>query len=207
MTKTNIPYFTLRLLTVFSYFLPFVFYLSTCTDDLTGKDAYNKADAIKNEKSENQFKLDRITSFIATVDTITVNREAAMTELLENIKVDYNTVDKSLNPNEDLEMKIYFPTKYSLSAIGTIVLHKDTLGKILIGFSVFISLITLIFWAIIDRNKIAIYLFSVNILAVLVFIVDSYFSNVTLLFGTWTLLFILTTQLLTEIQARKKPNH
>lgn len=207
MTKTNIPYFSLRLLTVFSYFLPFVFFLSTCTDDLNGKDAYNKEDAIKNEKSENQIKVDKITSVIATFDTITVNKDAALTELIERINIEFNSTDNVRNLSENLETKIYFPTNYSLSAIGVIVLHKDLLGKILIGISIFISLITLLLWVIIDKKKIAIYLFASNISLITVFIIDCYFSNITVLIGTWTLLFMLFAQLLTEIQTRRKANH
>ncbi len=81
MTKTNIPYFSLRLLTVFSYFLPFVFYLSTCSSDPTVKDAFNKEDAIQNEKNEQQIKLNSINSFISVWGFETVSTEILITKL------------------------------------------------------------------------------------------------------------------------------
>ncbi len=207
MTKTNIPYFSLRLLTVFSYFLPFVFYLSTCTSGPKEKNAYNKEDAIQNEKSEHQIKLENINSFISSIDTVTVDKSAAMTELAERINTEFAGTDNVSNLNENFETKLYFPTNYSLSAIGTLLLNKTLLGKILIGISIFISLITLLLWVVIDKKKIAIYLFTANILTITVFIADCYISNISLLLGVWTLLFLLTMQLLTELQARKKANH
>jgi hypothetical protein len=206
MTKTNIPYFSLRLLTVFSYFLPFVFYLSTCSSDPTVKDAFNKEDAIQNEKNEQQIKLNSINSFISAIDTTTVNKSEALTELAEKINKEFYSTDNVNNLNESFENIIYFPTNYSLSAIGTILGYKNLLGKILISISIFLSLISLFLWVLIDKYKIAFYLLSLNILTTTAFIIDCYVSNVSVLVGAWTLLFLLTMQLLTEIQTRKKAN-
>ena len=141
MTKTNIPYFSLRLLTVVSYFLPFVFYMSTCSSDPTVKDAFNKEDAIQNEKNEHQIKLSSINSFISVIDTTTVNKSEALTELAEKINKEFYSTDNVNNLNENFENIIYFPTNYSLSAIGTILGYKNLLGKILISISIFLSLI------------------------------------------------------------------
>lgn len=206
MTKTNIPYFSLRLLTVFSYFLPFVFYLSTCSNNPNIKEAFNKEDAIQNEKHEHQIKLNSINSFISTIDTITVNKSDAMTELVERINNEFYSTDNVNNLKENLDNIIYFPTNYSLSAIGTIILYKNLLGKILIGISIFLSLMSLFLWVLIDKYKIAFYILSLNIFTITAFIIDCYVSNVSVMAGSWTLLFLLTMQLLTEIQTRKKSN-
>ncbi|MES2514389.1 MAG: hypothetical protein V4580_09595 [Bacteroidota bacterium] len=130
-----------------------------------------------------------------------------MAELAERINHEFHNTDNVNNLNGNFKSIIYFPTNYSLSAIGTIIGYKNLLGKILIGISIFLSLISLLLWVLIDKYKIAFYLLSLNIFTITAFIIDCYVSNVSVLAGTWTLLFLLMMQLLTEIQTKRKASH
>lgn len=202
--KNNIPYFTLRLLTVFSYFLPFVFFLSTCTDVLNTKEAFNKNDAIENEKEENENKVRAINNFILSIDSAGVNKEMVLNELVAKINLEFHTTDNIHNLSRDWELGIYFPTNYSLSAIGVLVFHKSTFGKILIGISILGSLVSLFLWFLVVKFKLALYLLIGNITAILLFIIVCYFSDITILCGNLIVLFLLIMQLITEVYDKKK---
>lgn len=56
MFNINLPYLAIRLLTVACYFLPFIFFLSTCTDG-NSREAYNITEAMVNEKEKYVFLL------------------------------------------------------------------------------------------------------------------------------------------------------
>jgi hypothetical protein len=170
-SSLNIPYFSIRLLTLLSYFLPFIFFLSTCSAPLSNDMAFNKEDAIKNENVKN-----------------------------------YNRTDNIANLERGKENLVIYPTDYSLSGIGCLLLYKNTMGKIAIGISIALSFLTLFFWLLINKRKLGIYFIIGNITMILVFIIDSFVSNVDLLYGVWVLLFLLTVQLLTEIKNLKNTN-
>ena len=200
----NIPYFSIRLLTLLSYFLPFIFFLSTCTSDSVSKDAYNKEDALKNEyeKSNNS-----IHGIYAIIDSINPNHsEIEFENLRSQINMVYLNSDNIINLKEELKTKIIFPTNYSLSGIGSILIYKNTMGKIAIGISIALSFLTLVFWLLINKRKLGVYFITGNIMMILVFIIDSFVSNVDLLFGVWVLLFLLIIQFLTEIKNLKNTN-
>ena len=192
----NIPYFSIRLLTLLSYFLPFIFFLSTCTSDSVSKDAYNKEDALKNEyeKSNNS-----IHGIYAIIDSINPNHsEIEFENLRSQINMVYLNSDNIINLKEELKTKIIFPTNYSLSGIGSILIYKNTMGKIAIGISIALSFLTLVFWLLINKRKLGVYFITGNIMMILVFIIDSFVSNVDLLFGVWVLLFLLIIQFFCE---------
>ena len=200
----NIPYFSIRLLTLLSYFLPFVFFLSTCTSDSVSKDAYNKDDALKNEyeKSNNS-----IHGIYAIIDSINPNNsEIEFENLRSQINMVYLNSSNIIYLKEELKTKIIFPTNYSLSGIGSILIYKNTIGKIAIGISITLSFLTFVFWLLINKRRLGIYFITGNITMILIFVIDSFVSNVDLLYGVWVLLFLLIVQLLTEIKNLKNTN-
>jgi hypothetical protein len=200
----NIPYFSIRLLTLLSYFLPFVFFLSTCTSDSVSKDAYNKDDALKNEyeKSNNS-----IHGIYAIIDSINPNNsEIEFENLRSQINMVYLNSSNIIYLKEELKTKIIFPTNYSLSGIGSILIYKNTIGKIAIGISIALSFLTFVFWLLINKRRLGIYFIIGNMMMILIFVIDSFLSNIDLLYGVWVLLFLLIVQLLTEIKNPKNTN-
>lgn len=201
----NISNFTIRLLTLFSYFLPFVFFLSTCTSEMTSSEAFNKADAISNEKEKIDYRLSSFDTLFNKIDSNNVNY--MLTEARARVKHFYSTSDNISHLNLDIQYRLIMPTDYSLSAIGSIWFHKNIFGKTAISISLALSLILLIFYRVLDKRKIAFQTISANIIVLIVFIADNVLSNVTTLYGTWTLLFLLLIQLTTERRKLKTANH
>lgn len=197
----NIPNFTIRLLTLLSYFLPFIFFLSTCTSEFTSTDAFNKADAILNEQEKVTNQLSSFDTLFNKIDSNNVSY--ILTEARARIKHFYYSSDNITNLNLDNKYRLLMPTDYSLSAIGTIWFHKNILGKTTIAISLLLSLIILVFYRLLDKKNLTIQVISADIIVLLIFIADSVLSNVSLQFGVWTLLFLLIVQLQTEMRTRK----
>jgi hypothetical protein len=192
----NLSNFSIRLLTLFSYFLPFVFFLSTCTSEMTSKVAFNKADAISNEHEKIANRLSDLDLLLNKIDSNDVTEMTS--ELRAKINTSYSTSDNITNLNQDIQYRLLMPTNYSLSAIGSIWFHKNIIGKTAISISLALSLIILIFYRVLHKRKIAFQTISTNIIMLIIFITDNLLSNVTSLYGTWTLLFLLLIQLLIE---------
>ncbi len=191
----NIPYFTIRVLTLLSYFLPFIFFLSTCTSGVTLEDAYNKADAILNEK-------EKLENDLANLDTLFNTHDCRTKAFSYNVRTIAKTENSSSYRIKSLTMdfpyRLLMPTDYSLSAIGSIWLHKNIPGKTAISISLALSLITLIFYRVLDKRGISLQIISANTIVLIFFIADNLLSNVTTLYGAWILLFLLLVQLITE---------
>jgi hypothetical protein len=198
----NIPYFSLRLSTVACFFLPFIFFLSTCTDSLTSREAFNKKDALQNIKEKNEYKFSQLESIIRTIDSNKNKTE----EILAEAKAKFISTNDEANFDRNLESRIICPTTYSLSGIGSIIYHKNILGQVTIALSLLLSLLTLILWRLLTKRKLALLFISINVFAILVFEINNIIVGVTTLFGTWTLLFLLIAQLLTEVQLLKSNN-
>ena len=201
----NISNFTIRLLTLLSYFLPFVFFLSTCTSEITSKDAYNKLDAILNEQEKIANQLSDINLILNKIDSN--NTTDITSELRAKINATYSISDNISHLNLDIQYRLIMPTDYSLSAIGSIWFHKNIIGKTSIALSLFISLIILLFYKYLDKRKIALQIISINIIVLIIFIADNIISNVTTLYGAWTLLFLLLIQLVTARRKVQTANH
>jgi hypothetical protein len=201
----NLSNITIRLLTVLSYLLPFVFFLSTCTSQLTSKDAYNKADAILNEQEKIEKQLSDLDLLLKKIDSNNIKDMAS--ELRAKIKSSYSSSDNITHLNLEPQYRLLMPTDHSLSAIGSIWFHKNILGKTAISLSLALSLIIMIFYQVLGKRKIAFQTISANIIALIIFIADNLLSNVTTLYGTWTLLFLLLIQLATERQKLRAANH
>jgi hypothetical protein len=191
-------------LTLLSYFLPFIFFLSTCTSELTSTDAFNKTDAILNEREKVSNRLSSFDTLFNKIDSNNISY--VLTEVRARLKHFYSTSDNITHLNLDNQYRLLMPTDYSLSAIGTIWFHKNIIGKTAIAISLALSLIILLFYKVLDKRKIAIQIISANIIVLIVFIADNLLSNVTTLYGTWTLLFLLLIQLWTERRKFKTAN-
>ena len=167
----NIPYFTLRLLTLACYFLPFVFFLNTCVGGQVDKDAFNTNDALQNEAEKLKLQKEEFKSNFPKNDF-----EVAKTDSLINEYADtYISSDNINNLSPDFYDKLIRPTPYSMSGIGIILLYKDIiiykymLSIITLGISLFLSFITLVFWFFIRKKKLGIYVVGLNLLSVLAF--------------------------------------
>ncbi|MDZ4664488.1 MAG: hypothetical protein SGJ15_06390 [Bacteroidota bacterium] len=195
-SKIEIPSATIRFLTLACYFLPFVFYFSTCVDGIS-KSAFNKADAIDNEKEKVRVEKKNIIQSAANevIDHLTFkDTSAAFTS-------------ETMHILENLGDAWYiYPTFTSMSAIGAAFILENTFAQIVITLSALLSLITFLLWRFIDRKKIGIYMIGANLLVVLTFSITCVAIKATLLYGAYALVFLLLIQLLTEIQKRKKIN-
>jgi hypothetical protein len=194
------PGFILRLLTPLSYFLPFVFFLPTCTDMVTLEKAYNKSEAFKNEEKKNASEL---SSLEALLDSI---RQTNSSEALEEFRArarHYVPTSQHLKYlDQDLHYYLIMPTASSLSGIGTLYFHKNLLGKTTMAISLGLSFLTLILWPLIDRKRLGTSIVLVNTLTLCIFMIDCVLTEVSVLYGTWILLFLLIAQLVTR---EKKP--
>lgn len=196
--------FTFRLLTILCYFLPFTFFLSTCNNGLELRFSYNQKEADSNLILEQQSKT-------STVDTTLYNYDTSITtvqDTTQQTKLNDTTQLVSEATNKDdfgdkLFKKVVMPTDKSLSGIGSIFYYKNLTGKIAIAVSLLISLILFIAFRFI-KLKTRLYLLLTAVFCLLIFIIDSFISNVTLLFGTWSLLFLLVLQITTALNDRKK---
>lgn len=195
----NIAYSTLRLLTLACYFLPCVFYLTTCTNGPSWEDAFNANDAILNETEKLEWKKKYFKTTITNEDFERTKSDSIINSYADFFIYSDNLVNLEINFPDNLIR----PTPYSISGIGVILFYKNIVGKIMIGISLFLSFITFVFWFFIRKKKLEIYFISLNTLSVLTFLVICLASQVEMFYGLWVLLFLLFVQLLTEIQIRK----
>jgi hypothetical protein len=190
------PNFILRLLTLLIYFLPFIFFVPTCTDMLTFEQAYNKADAIKNQQTKTEYE---ISNFNLLLDSIKHRGTKDAFDELQARSQEYIVTSNQMKYlDQDLQFYLIMPTNHSLSGLGAIIYHKNLLGKITIAISFGLSFLTLFFWTFLDKWRIGKIFVVANISFLGVFILGCVFSDVTILFGTWTLLFVLVAQLVTK---------
>lgn len=191
LSKLDINGTALRMLTLACYFLPFVFFFSTCVDGVS-KNAYNKADAIKNETEKQALEkkdlLQRATNLIS--------ENVALSDSSLQLSSETLTIIERLGDDWYLT-----PTFTSLSALGACMQFPNRGGQVVILISFFLSLSTFVFWRYV-KKKVGIYFIGINLFSVLVFVVMCFLENVTVLYGTWVLVFILFVQLLTEMQKR-----
>lgn len=195
-SKIEIPAAAIRFLTLTCYFLPFVFYFSTCVDGIS-KSAFNKEDAIKHEKEKvlvekkNIFQTaaNEVIDHLTFKDTATAFTSETML-ILENLGDNW----------------YLYPTFTSMSAIGAAFVLENTFAQIVISLSALLSVITFLLWRFLNRKGIGVYIIGANLFFVLAFSVTCFIIEATLLYGAYMLLFLLLIQLLTEIQKRKTIN-
>jgi predicted neutral ceramidase superfamily lipid hydrolase len=201
MKTFNLPYFAIRWLTLLIYFLPFVFFLSTCTGTITLENTYNKTDAIASEQSKIAYNNREVYSLIQELNSKEQANDTIKSELDRRI----NQSDTIYNLNQKWEDRLMMPTPYSISGFATVIFYKDMVGRFLIAISLFLSFITLILWRLFIKNNMTLYFIGANAMVVFAFIAYSIAIHVTVLVGAWLLLCLLVIQILTEIQ--KKITH
>ena len=197
----------LRLVTVVCYFLPFTFFLTTCNNGLELRFSYNQAEADKNiliEKESSKAVADtaqydqQISTDTINTDTITHNL------LLDTSKISSDTLPKSSDYLDRILRKIVMPTDTSLSGIGSIFYFKNLTGQIAIAISLLISLILFVAFKVLKSQKTKQYLLLTAVFCFTIFIIDSFVSSVTLLWGSWTLFILLLLQFILEFNDKTK---
>ena len=189
----------IRTFTVICYFLPFTFFLTTCNNGIELRFSYNQIEADINKKLEKEDN--NVSSTSAAIDRNQTNNDTLKIDTAkQNISTD--TIEKHINKSpkliDSIYMKIMRPTNSSLSGIGSILLHKNTFGKITISIALFCSLILLIAFKFIKSKRGIKYLLLLSLLSLILFIIESFLSSVTVLWGCWTLLCLLITQFIIE---------
>ena len=199
--------FTLRLVTVICYFLPFTFFLATCNNGLELRFSYNQAEADKNlllEKESSEAVTDT-----AQYDQKVFNHTKKPDTIAQNVlnltqKSSSNTSQTSTDFGGSIIRKIVMPTETSLSGIGSILYFKNITGQIAIAISLLISLILLLAFKFLTAQSTKLYLLLTAVVCKMVFIIDSFVSSVTLLWGSWSLLILLLLQLIWEFNNKMK---
>jgi hypothetical protein len=90
------------------------------------------------------------------------------------------------------------PTDTSLSGIGSILFFKNLTGQIAIATSLLGSLILFVAFKFLQSKRARLYLLVTAMLCLTIFIIDSFSSSMTLLWGSWTLLVLLLFQVILE---------
>jgi hypothetical protein len=193
LSKTDINGTALRILTLACYFLPFIFFFSTCVDGVS-KSAYNKSDAIANEREKIEFEKKDLLSKAS--DLITNN--VSVTD--SSAQLSSETMKILERAGDDWYLA---PTFTSLSALGMAMQFPNAVGQVLVVISFLLAFLTLVLWRWLKR-KIGFYFITLNLFLVGVLIIICFMESVTVLYGLWGLLFLLFVQLLSELQKRKK---
>lgn len=187
--------FTFRLATVLGFFMPCVFFIASCNDGISFNIAYNPSEAdslaLQEQRAIEVYTIDTnstsfslttdSSSFIAPVNSYAETKQSAKTSFAE-----------------DLLRKILFPTQQSLSGIGVIFYYKNTIGKIAIFICLLISLILCIGYKWITSYRTTFIGLVLSCTCMTVFVIVSFFSHVSLLWGTWLILFLILAQLIIE---------
>lgn len=197
--------FSLRLLTVLCYFLPFTFFLSTCNGNLGLKYAYNKAEAVGGILEENQLTTSTSGPDSLMTDTpMMANVTITEPRLIDSIIKDHghNDATKYSKIEDIILQKVLVPAENSLSGIGVMIFYKNLAGSITVALSLLLSLIFLLAFKFIKSQRLTQYLLLANISSVIIFIIDSFISEVDLLWGIWFLLLVLVSQLFITIKNR-----
>jgi hypothetical protein len=199
--------FTLRLVTVICYFLPFTFFLATCNNGLELRFSYNQAEADENillEKESSEAVTDTAQYEQQILSDTTKTDTVAQNLLKDTVKISSHTLQKSSDYGDRILRKIVMPTDTSLSGIGSVLYFKNLTGKIAITISLLISLVLFIGFKILKSQRTKLYLLLTSGLCLTIFMIDSYVSSVTLLWGSWTLLILLLLQSILEFNDKRK---
>jgi hypothetical protein len=163
---------------------------------VTLETAYNKTEASKNEEERNKYELSVFESFVDSIGQN--NNKDALDEFRARAGQFLSTSQQLKYLDQDFQYFLIMPTASSLSGIGTVYFHKNILGKATMAISLGLSILTLILWPLFDRKRLGTTIIVSNISILGVFILDSVLTDVSVLFGTWTLLFLLIAQLFTR---------
>ncbi len=167
---------TSRVLLLGCYFLPCMFFFQKCTGTKYYA-AYNKNEylAVKDKVASTQWG--------RNIDSM---RALEVKSVKERV---FNTITK--------------PIPCSASGIGAIIYAKDKWANFFILISIFISKILLIN-VFIKSKMLDLSLLTANIISVIAFICISYYTQVTLLYGIYVLLFWLLILLGIEVYSYRR---
>jgi len=209
----------IRLFTLVCYFLPFVFWMSTCVGS-EYRTAYNKKEAFENEAEANREKIKQLGLQVENYkNTLTSDYRASVMDSLKNeIKSQLISPFKSGNLLAELAdslnsgnakefvLLLIVPNNFSLSGIGAIFEYKHLYGKVIVAISSSLTLLTLLLWRFFKRKKIALPVLVLNFLLLSTLLADSFISNIDLLYGFWFVFILILAQILIEFSERKKRN-
>jgi len=143
-----------------------------------------------------------IASTINATDTIKHSfTNSALKDTVQNVT---DTTISSTAHSIINHYSIFNPTEFSLSGLGVLIWYKNQAGEIAIALSLLTSLIILIPFKFLRSARRKQYLLLTNILFVTTFVIDSFISKVTLLWGAWMLLALLLIQYLVERKDSRK---
>ena len=210
--KSHHPYnkmkLTLRLITVICYFLPFTFFLTTCDNGLGLRFSYNQAEGDKNillEKESSQVAVNDTAHNDQQISADSIKTETDTQAILKHtLKTSSDTIQKSSDYDNSIFKKVVMPTDTSLSGIGSILYFKNLTGQIAIAISLMISLVLFVAFKFLKSKRAKLYLLLIAVLSLTIFIIDSFVSSVTLLWGSWTLLILFLLQLIQELYNKTK---
>ena len=186
----------LRLLTLFTYFLPFCFFFTTCQRGQL-KVAYNIEEALTIKENIQQTKL--APDSVKVQDTM--HSETVVLRDLHDKLADRKNRFK-FDLTKIINMAV-FPSDYSISGIGVFEFYKNIFGKICIGLSILISVLYLILWKLLRKKKVSYIFICINVFSILAFIAICFISKVDVLFGVWVLLILLLIQFFLEYLDRQ----
>ena len=192
------------------YFFPFTFFLVTCNSNrlLNIGIAYNQTEANRNilvERETCELILDstNITqqNLADSIKKVTLNPKALKDSVIKSSNIFATPASEYF---VIITRKIIFPTDSSLSGIGSIFYFKNLIGQVAIALSLIISLILFVMFKFLKSQRIKKYLLLTAILCLTIFVIDSFVSSVTLLWGSWTLFLLFLTQLILEFTSKTK---
>ncbi len=198
------------------YFTPFVFCLSTCVGD-EYRTSYNKKEFFENEAEANHQKIKQLgvqadeLKYNLNKQNLNFKLDSFNKEIVRQLafpfdqrhKLNHLQDSSALNSGQSLLYLIIYPTYYSISGIGAIFAFKNISGKIIIGISLFFSATSVFLSKLIKRKKIALLICILNFLSLITFLINTFISEVDLLWGFWLLFISLFIQLVNETYNRK----
>lgn len=187
--------------------MPFTFFVATCNGPVEIRFAYNQKEAAKNISEE----LHLTEAATAPEDTMqyqsTIAGDSFTAGPIE-IPKDQNLTKENTSISDDYSTQIFrkimMPAENSLSGIGAVFYFRNLTGKIAVAISLLISLIMLIAFRFLKSPIAKRYLLFASILCTILFISDSFMTDVTLKSGAWCLLLLLLIQLVLEYKEKKK---
>ncbi len=181
---------TVRILTVLSYFLPFIFFFTTCRG-FNLYFAYNKKQAAINEAIREPQESSGTPSRDSTNATDSTMSPADSTGLIYGVDSAVTDVktDTATSISEKIFWSIMAPTNTSLSGIGIVWAYyadQNFFMAVAIAISILLSLSIMIISFFRKYNKRLLFILQcINLLCILSFILQALFTNVTVLFGAW----------------------
>jgi hypothetical protein len=198
----------LRIITLFCYFLPFTYLLSTCNRG-PWEVTYNKQEGERILADTTQARLEdsiensRIDSpMVVMVDTLRDSNNN-FTVVRDTLKPKQKRASNGSSDDKILG-RFFLPTRTSASALGFFLFPENDVSRTLLGLTMIITLASLIVFIVTKRRKITLALLWANLLSLIAFIASCFVLNISLLFGAWVVLILLMIQIYFEYKMSRK---